>query len=369
MLAYLGPHIQHGEIQVVNEGARILRMSPELRIHVQQSYSIPLEEYSPQRRLDLPSEPPPKTGPQEHAVRPPDERDLWHLRAVGLLARGKRRSGIGSGKGVNIAIIDTGADGRHPEISGKILQALALDSTGRIGPVDSAIDHNGHGTVVCSLIAGETMGVAPDSRLISIQVLDKNGSGSTENILAGLEWVANASVEGRPLVRIVVLCLGSANEEATPRPALQSAMMSLINRGILPIVAVGNNGPGIANSPGDSYGIVSVGATTRASRIAEFSGSGGREFSGIKYSVPSLVAPGEDVFSATIIGNGYVRGSGATPATAIVAGVAALVAERAPELDARALRDRLLSQCRRLRGEDGERQGAGLIQVQGRSAR
>ena len=130
VLAYLGPHIQHGEIQVVNEGAQILRMSPELRIRVQQSYSIPLEEYSPQRRLDLPSEPPPKTGPQEHAVRPPDERDLWHLRAVGLLARGKRRSGIGSGKGVNIAIIDTGADGRHPEISGKILQALALDSTG-----------------------------------------------------------------------------------------------------------------------------------------------------------------------------------------------------------------------------------------------
>jgi len=338
-------------------------MDPERQIELKNQYGIVLEEYVSERRLDVSPEVPP--AQEEPPAQKRDRRRiLWHFKAIGLASR-KRPAGVGTGKGVTVAVIDSGVDTAHPELHSQVLQSLNfVPSESRRQPTGPH-DVLGHGTYVSGLIAGRTIGIAPAAKLINLQVLDEKGSTTDSTLLSALEWVA-----GQRSIRLVVLCLGSLQSRDIDHPSgiYQTVIERLMAVGILPVIAVGNEGVGNAISPGDCFGAISVGGMNKNGRVADFSGSGGRVYNGIRYSVPSLVAPGEDVFSTLPGEESYTILTGTTPATAIVTGVAALLAEQHPDLDAWQLREQLQTQCRRLPNDPEDRQGAGLVQVKGKDA-
>src|SRR5262249_38172820 len=148
--------------------------------------------------------------------------------------------------------------------------------------------------------------------------------GTVAQVLGGLDWVAS-----RRDVRVVVLCWGFWEDSSGDvQDVLQQSMLGLLQNGILPIVAAGDSGPGKVDSPGNCFGVTTVGAMRPDRTLAPFSSSSRRPFHflGRPYRVPSLVAPGEKVCSCAR-GQGYIAYRGTTPAAAIVAGVAALILE------------------------------------------
>ncbi len=369
VLKWIEADIASGTVEIANETARILRMVPEHCARVQAILEVDLEEYVAADLLEISPAPalPLAVSPDEAMPR----HRFWHLNAVGLRTHGKRRAKAGRGQGVTVAVIGTGIDGRHPELDGRVVQALTFDARGRSAQAipSGANDLHGNGTYVASLIAGNTIGVAPAARLVSLQALDARGSGTDLPILSALDWLAGASIDGAPLARIAVLCFGSPTTKNEPSNIYQTVMLSLMDHGILPIVPVGSGGPGQTALPGNCYGVMSVGATTRQRRVAKFSGDGELAFAGVSYTVPSLVAPGELVYGARSGSSAFLPLSGSVPATAVVAGIAALILERQPDLNVWDLQDQILSQCRVLPRMAGIRQGAGLVQAEGGTMR
>src|SRR5262245_60642597 len=134
---------------------------------------------------------------------PPGPLDLWHLDAIGLTAA--RQEGFtGTGRGVTVAELGTGADGKHPELRGKIREAVAFDRrTGKARRVSPSVDTlDGYGTHVAGLICGNRVGVAPGAELVSA-VMIPGGQGTASDFFLALEWVAN-----RPDVMVVVIAAG-----------------------------------------------------------------------------------------------------------------------------------------------------------------
>jgi subtilisin family serine protease len=286
-------------------------------------------------------------------VAPPPPRALWHLGAVGLRAARRRKSFTATGRGVRLAVLDTGIDASHADLSGKVVAQYRFDAKGkpRRQPTPRDTFAGGHGTFVAGLICGTATGIAPEAEVYSGVVIPQ-GTGDTAGVLAGLEWVASLDN-----VRLVVICSGGAGYSAL----LEDVCAELNRIGKLPVAAVGNEGPGQALNPGNCFSVLSVGVMTRRARVAQFSSSESRVVRKRRFRVPSLVAPGENVYSCRA-GGGYTSLTGATPATAIVAGVAALHLQNNPALSAEELREVLLAGCRDL-GEPPERQGHGLVQI------
>ncbi|MYU48101.1 S8 family serine peptidase, partial [Streptomyces sp. SID7803] len=89
-----------------------------------------------------------------------------------------------AGEGVTAYVIDTGVRTTHEEFGGRASSGFdAVDND------DSADDGNGHGTHVAGTIAGSTYGVAKKAKIVAVRVLDDSGSGTTEQVVAGIDWV------------------------------------------------------------------------------------------------------------------------------------------------------------------------------------
>ena len=113
-----------------------------------------------------------------------DEGDPWHLAAVGLGARG-------GGKGVTVLVLDTGVEAAHPEIEGRVAGAFTFDvDTWSASPQQPSADTEGHGTHVAGLIAGRTVGVAPEARLVN-GVMIPGGIGKTSDFILAIEWAGS----------------------------------------------------------------------------------------------------------------------------------------------------------------------------------
>ena len=203
------------------------------------------------------------------------------------------------GRGTSVYIIDTGIDDSHPEFGGRA--EVGFDATGGDGG-----DRQGHGTHVAGTVGSESYGVAPGADLIGVKVLGDDGSGTYDDVVAGIEWVA----ENSPGNGVANLSLGGPVSQV-----VDDAVNSLADSGVFVAVAAGNEGQDAGNtSPGGASGVVTVGASAANDSAAPFSNHG---------SAVDIYAPGVDVES-TIPGGGTDSYNGTSMASPHVAGAAAL---------------------------------------------
>jgi subtilisin family serine protease len=274
--------------------------------------------------------------------------DLWHLEAIGI--KSARRNGFErSGRDITVAVLDTGIDGTHPELEGKVSKACTFDvQHWEVRETGLAQDTEGH---VAGLIAGRTVGVAPNVQLWSCAMIPY-GSGNLSDFLLALEWVGT-----QPQVQIVSMSAGLRGY----LPEMREVVSGLLNVGVLPVFAIGNEGRDRTRSPGNYDEVLSIGASTREGKVASFSGGATIVADNHQYVLPDLVAPGEHVYSS-VMGGGYEEWSGTSMATPIVAGVAALILEKRPLITVPDLMEELLTTCKDL-GLPADRQGKGLVQM------
>ena len=271
--------------------------------------------------------------------------DLWHLDKIGS------SSGI-TGKGINIAVLDTGIDSSHPALQEKIKRSYEFNlGEYRVGELPQSLDTDGHGTHVAGLICGKKIGVAPGANVMNAIVIPR-GQGTLTNFIIALEWVAQ-----QPEISLVNISAGIDGYVGD----MERHIAELLRVGILPICAVGNEGEDNTCSPGNYRNVVSVGAINEQKEISNFSGSGSLTVNHHNYQVPHLVAPGEGVYSAFIRG-GYIALNGTSMATPIVCGIAALIREKYPRIKVTDLKAELFKQCEDI-GQKSERQGRGLISI------
>ena len=278
--------------------------------------------------------------------------DLWHIERVGL--RAARKNGYrGTGAGTRVAVLDSGID-PHPEVADRVDSAWSLDvPTWKVSPVTPTKDTQGHGTHVAGIIAGKTIGIAPGASLINVIMLPR-GFGKLSDFILAMEWVGG---QLDPPVQIVNMSAGLRGY----LPEMQEPVAALLTAGILPVFAIGNEGRNNTRSPGNYKDLLSVGSSSRNDRVSAFSGGGTIIADSHQYTVPDLVAPGEDIYSCKM-GGGYDAARGTSEATPIVSGIACLVLERYPHIEVPALVDELLHACQNI-GEAPDRQGQGVIQI------
>jgi len=238
-----------------------------------------------------------------------------------------------TGKGVKVAVLDTGIDATHPDLSGgKVVASADFAESG------STTDHFGHGTHVASIVAGAgaraagaRKGVAFAASLLNGKVLDDFGFGSESGIIAGMEWAA------RQQARVVNMSIGGWPTDGTD-PMSQAITRLTARYRTLFVVAAGNSGPGAqtVENPGVATAALTVGAVDASDRLADFSGRGPRF--GDYAMKPDITAPGVDIVAARAAGTAlgdpvnqwYTRLTGTSMATPHVAGAAAIMAQRWP---------------------------------------
>ncbi|GAA0506271.1 hypothetical protein GCM10011581_47720 [Saccharopolyspora subtropica] len=215
-------------------------------------------------------------------------------------------SPAGTGEGVTAYIIDTGIDPSHPDFGGRA--EIGFDATGGDGR-----DGNGHGTHVAGTIGSNTYGVAKGVKLVGVRVLDDTGSGTTEQVVSGIDWVAQHH-QGPSVAN---MSLGGPKD-----PALDEAATNLVNSGVFLAVAAGNESQDAANvSPASAEGVFTTAASDDQDGSAEFTNFG---------KTVEGYAPGVDIVS-TVPGGGTEALSGTSMASPHVAGVGALFLQANPD--------------------------------------
>ncbi|MYQ86310.1 MULTISPECIES: S8 family peptidase [unclassified Streptomyces] len=233
------------------------------------------------------------------------------------------------GTGVKIAVVDTGIDATHPDLTGRVVAERNFSGS------PDARDRVGHGTHVASIAAGtgakdaRFKGVAPGARLINAKVLDDQGNGDDSSVLAGVDWAVAQGAD------IINMSLGSPDTPGIDPLEAQVDKLSA-EKGVLFAVAAGNNGPGRGTvaSPGSADAALTVGAVDDDDLIADFSSVGPRIGDGAVK--PDITAPGVNITAAAASGTpdqnppGYVSKSGTSMATPHVAGAAAILKQENP---------------------------------------
>jgi serine protease AprX len=258
-----------------------------------------------------------------------------------------------SGKGITIALLDSGVDLRHPDLRNQVAYFQDFDE-GRI----SCYDNNGHGTHVAGILCGsgrlsrgKLSGMAPGAKLAVLKVLDGSGNGSTEQMLQALDWVrANYRTYRIRLLNFSIGYLPYAKLEEQKK--LLDAIEELWDMGIMVVTASGNKGPArqSVTVPGISRKVLTVGACDDEIQLPAnlkkgYSGKGPTKCCIVK---PEVLAPGTRILSTGIQTTkefGYVEKSGTSMATPIVCGAMALGFEKNSELTPAGLKLLVYQSC------------------------
>ncbi len=218
------------------------------------------------------------------------------------------------GKGITVAVLDTGCDTTHSDLKERIVGGRNFTNDDR-GNIDVYEDYNGHGTHVAGTIAAiesntGVVGVAPESNLLIIKVLDEGGSGQYKWIINGINYAIEQKAD------IISMSLGGPEDV----PELHEAIQKAVNNNILVVCAAGNAGDGDESTdefdyPGCYNEVISVGAIDLQRRSSDFSNSNNEI---------DLVAPGEEILSTYLNGT-YAMLSGTSMAAPHVSGALALI--------------------------------------------
>ncbi len=240
----------------------------------------------------------------------------WYLKSL-RVADAQR---ITRGDGVVVAVIDSGVAADHPDLRGAV---LAGTNTVRQNGKGNA-DTEGHGTAMAALIAARgrsggrgLLGIAPAARILPIRPSD-----DTYFVADGIRWAV------RHGAKVLSMSFAVQNSEE-----LRAAIGEAVEADVVLVASAGNSGDkgNAVEYPGGYPEVLSVGAADRRGRVARFSQHGPQV---------DIVAPGVDMYTAGLAGT-YREGWGSSNSAAIVAGAAALVRARFPELTARQVVERL----------------------------
>jgi subtilisin family serine protease len=244
-----------------------------------------------------------------------------------------------TGKGIKVAVVDTGIDETHPDLKGRIVAEKDFSADG------TPHDQMGHGTHVAGIIGGTGAlsdgkygGVAPGVELINAKALGRNGSGTIAGIMHAMEWAADQGA------RIENLSLGGGASDGTD-PLSQDVTAITAKKGVLFVIAAGNSGPrGKVSTPAAATSALAVGAIDKQRQLAPFSSQGPRL--GDMAVKPEIVAPGVRITAPRAnYGDNepYVTYSGTSMATPMVTGAAALVMQLHPTWPAMKVKDALMN--------------------------
>ncbi|TWD13593.1 subtilisin family serine protease [Streptomyces sp. T12] len=269
------------------------------------------------------------------------------------------------GTGVTVAVLDTGVDATHPDLSASI--AGQADFTG--SPTGTK-DGHGHGTHVASTVLGSgaashgvRKGVAPGSKLLVGKVCDDAGQCPDDAIIAGMDWAAHSGA------KVVNLSLGGDPTDGTDPMSLALNELSR-STGTLFVVAAGNSGliPQKVVAPGSADDALTVAAVDGNGDMASFSNRGPRIGDGA--AKPDIAAPGVGIVAARAVGTAmgtpvdeyYTASDGTSMATPHVAGAAAIIAQQHPEFSGEQIKALLMDTADDL-GHDLYAQGTGQVDL------
>ncbi|KON91952.1 alkaline serine protease [Rossellomorea marisflavi] len=208
-----------------------------------------------------------------------------------------------------VAVLDSGVDYNHPDLARKVIKGYDF-----IDRDNNPMDLNGHGTHVAGTVAADTnngigvAGMAPDTKILAVRVLDANGSGSLDSIASGIRYAADQGA------KVLNLSLGCECNSTT----LKSAVDYAWNKGAVVVAAAGNDNVSRTFQPASYPNAIAVGAIDSNDRKASFSNYG---------TWVDVTAPGVNIAS-TVPNNGYSYMSGTSMASPHVAGLAALLASQ-----------------------------------------
>lgn len=269
------------------------------------------------------------------------------------------------GKGVKVAVLDTGADLTNADIKSEIVRSESFVNG------QTVQDGHGHGTHVASTIAGsgansggKYKGVAPGADLLIGKVLDNSGHGADSSILAGMEWAIEQSAD------VVSMSLGGT--DAPGEDVLTNAVNSLsASSDALFVIAAGNSGPGESTlgTPGAADTALTVGAVDKSDALAEFSSRGPRL--GDMAMKPEITAPGVGIVAARAAGTtmgtpvdaNYTSANGTSMATPHVAGAAAILKQHHPDWTGQRIKEVLTAHAKSAADQTVYQQGYGRVDI------
>jgi serine protease AprX len=314
-----------------------------------------------------------------------------------------------TGAGIGVAVIDSGIATWHDDLTNRSNRLYPYGNQRVTKFVDFVngqtlpYDDNGHGSHVAGIIAGngydsrgQKAGIAPDASIISLKVLDANGSGTIGNIIAALSWVAaNAQTYN---IRVVNMSIGASIHESYWTDPLTLAAKAVTDKGITIVAAAGNLGKNAAGvkqyggitAPGNAPWVLTVGASSTMGTLtrlddtmASYSSRGPtyKDF-GAK---PDLVAPGTGTVSLAVpgstfyyskvqylLGGSFLTGtkpylalSGTSMASPVVAGTVALMLQANPSLTPNLIKAILQYTAQVYPGYKPLEQGAGFLNTLG----
>jgi type VII secretion-associated serine protease mycosin len=270
--------------------------------------------------------------------------EMPELRAVDVPAAWR----LTRGRGVTVGVLDTGSDPAAPDLTRSVI--LGRDFTAGANPAGYQPPHL-HGTYIASLIAGHgsgagrsegIIGVAPAARILSVRViLDDHEPGFAafnENAAYYNSIASGVRYAVRHGVSVINMSLGSTYATR----GLRNAVGYAISRGVVVVAAAGNNGNSLRRYtpyvyPASLTGVLSVGAVNMMGAPAPFSARN----SSVVVSAPGVRIPGAGP------GGSYINGSGTSPASALVAGIVALIRSRFPGLSPALVTQAIIDSARR----------------------
>ena len=236
----------------------------------------------------------------------PDYVRQWALRRVGAPAAWK----VTKGKGVKVAVIDTGVNYRHPDLKGNLLAKLQYDSINDDG---DALDLHGHGTGVAGVIAAVTnnkegiAGIAPEAKIMAVRAFGALEGANPDDVTDAINWAVSNGAD------VINMSLGSG----IPWPPEEAAVLAAVAQGVLVVASAGNSSEPLCGFPAFNPAAICVGATDSLDRLAKFS----------NYALRlDMVAPGQGIWTTgglTTIGYSPINGTSFS--APMVAGAGALL--------------------------------------------
>jgi subtilisin family serine protease len=263
------------------------------------------------------------------------------------------------GKGITIAIMDSGIDYHHPA-----LRHAYGGGYDFINDDDDPFDDNGHGTVVAGAAVGnsaDVIGVAPEATVVAYKVLKANLHGVDSAILAALERAADPNQDGNPADHVHVLNISLGFLGGSPDDILARAVDNTVAAGVVAVVSAGNAGTiGTIHTPATSRRAITVGSLDKAGNDVAFFSSRGPA-TGLLTFKPDIVAPGWDVVTSKR-GGGTELASGTSLSAPYVSGAAALLLALHPDWTPERVKSALVQSATALPA-DAFARGAGKIDV------